>query len=44
MPSANAEATIKETAQNIHKPGGWESYKKKTEEAAQKLGELVDNN
>ena len=43
MPSAKAEFKEKETVWNLRKPGGWEAYKVKTDELADKLEQLVDD-
>ena len=43
MPSAKAEKKVRETAWNLRKPGGWEAYKVKTDELAEKLEKIVDD-
>ena len=43
MPSAKAEVKLKETAWNLRKPGGWEAFKVKTDELAEKLENIVED-
>ena len=43
MPRTKTRVSKKETTWNLNKPGGWEIYKKKTKEVAQKVEEIVNN-
>ena len=43
MPRTKSGVSKKESTWNLNKPGGWEIYKKKTKDVAQKLEEIVSN-
>jgi hypothetical protein len=43
MPRSKAEKREKETTWNLKKVGGWEAYKMKTDELANRIEEIVDD-